>query len=180
MGHPGHLPAGAVKAGPPSAEDLGMIARAVAWATSNDGRKVVRYLTVSVLSVGASQMALVAAFAGLGWAAQPANYLSFVVGGIVSYWLNRAWVWGMTDPSGMAREVVLFLVVAFVGLAASTWAVGIAEQAAARLAMTRGPETAFVASASLAAFGIVAIGKFIVMNRWVFVHRDAAPQAVDA
>lgn len=141
-------------------------------------RRVVKYGAVSALSLLAGQLVLVTAFGVLGWSARASNLASFPVGTMVSYWLNRSWVWGKKGRTDMVRDVTAFWLLALAGLALSTWAVGIAERRAASADFDRAVAAAFVAVTSLAAYGTVWIFKFVALN-WVLFGRPTETGSQD-
>ena len=62
------------------------------------------------------------AFGMLHWTARAANVVACAVATVPSYYLNRCWAWGRRGRSHLWKEVVPFWVIAFAGLALSTWA----------------------------------------------------------
>ncbi|MFP5376343.1 MAG: GtrA family protein [Acidimicrobiia bacterium] len=136
------------------------------------GQKAFRYMVVSAVSVGVSQVALFGAFAGLHWTARSSNLLAFVVGGVPSYWLNRRWTWGRTGRSHLLKEVAPFWALAFTGLAFSTWAAHAAEGWALDVADSRLVQALIVNGSVIAAFGVLWIVKFFMFNKVLFVTRD--------
>lgn len=132
------------------------------------GRKGARYAAVSVVSITITETVLAITFGGLGWEARLANLVAFVSGGVPAYVLNRRWTWRKTGRSHLTREVLPFWVLAFLGLALSTLAVGVADDAAAELTDSRRLQTVFVVAASLAAFGTVWVAKFFAFDRLLF------------
>lgn len=152
----------------------------IGWAKSPEGRKWVRYSMVSVVAVLCSQVILALTFGVLHWSARSANMTAVGLSAVPSYWLNRAWVWKKTDRSSMLREVVPFWAMAFIGLVFSTWAADFAATHASSLSSSRGVQTVIVMAASLAAFGVLWIGKFVVLNRVLFVHDGEASEVVAA
>jgi putative flippase GtrA len=135
------------------------------------GQKGLKYLAVSALSITITQAVLALAFGVFEWRARMANLVAFVSGGIPAYVLNRRWTWQKTGRSHLAREVLPFWAMAFLGLALSTLAVGVAEDAAPEITEARGLQTLFVVAASLAAYGAVWAGKFIAFDRLLFGER---------
>ncbi|HVM02521.1 MAG TPA: GtrA family protein [Acidimicrobiales bacterium] len=136
------------------------------------GQKAFRYMVVSAVSVGVSQVALFGAFAGLHWTARSSNLLAFVVGGVPSYWLNRRWTWGRTGRSHLLKEVAPFWALAFTGLAFSTWAAHAAERWALDVADSRLVQALIVNGSVIAAFGVLWIVKFFMFNKVLFVTKD--------
>lgn len=136
------------------------------------GRKAFRYAVVSVVSVAVNQVVLFGLFALAHWTARAANFGAFVAGGIPSYILNRRWTWGKTGRSHFLKEVVPYWALAFAGLGVSTVAVGLAEGWAHDVATSRVVQGMIVNAASIAAFGVLWVGKFVIFNKVIFVNDD--------
>jgi putative flippase GtrA len=139
------------------------------------GRKLVRYSLVSVVSVAVSQVVLfVAQFA---WSARTSNIVAVCVSAVPSYQLNRAWAWGKTGRSHLMKEIVPFWGMALLGLVLSTWSAGFAESHAASVTSSALGQKLVVNLAALAAFGVLWIAKFVILNRVLFAHpgHPAAP-----
>src|ERR1700730_2905309 len=89
-----------------------------------EGRKVVRYAVVSVISLIVSLIVLGVCHGLINWSAFWSNIAATAVATVPSYELNRKWAWGKSGKSHLWKEVVPFWVLAFIGLAFSTyWAV---------------------------------------------------------
>jgi putative flippase GtrA len=137
-------------------------------ARSDQGRKMIRYTMVSVISVIVAQLLLALAFGVLRWSATTSNVFAVGLSAIPSYYLNRAWAWGKRGRSHLMKEVVPFWGLAFLGLAGSTWAVSIAHHHAHHL--SRVGQTAVVNLANLGAFGALWVAKFVIFNELMFKH----------
>jgi putative flippase GtrA len=149
------------------------IASAVAdRARSPFGRKAFRYAMVSVVSVAVSQVCLFALYALAHWKARDASIAAGLVGGVPSYVLNRRWTWGKTGRSHLWREVVPFWVLAVVGLVFSTVVADLAEGWAHDLSDRRLVQALVVNGSSIAAFGTLWVGKFVIFNKLLFVADD--------
>jgi putative flippase GtrA len=131
---------------------------------------------VSGVSVVAGQATLALAFGVLRWSAAMSNLVAFLVGGVVSYVLNRRWTWRRSGRSRLLREVIPFWVIASVGLVVSTIAAEVAADIGARLTPSRTAQTAIVMAATLLAYGVLWIAKFVVFDRYVW---GVTPSASD-
>lgn len=143
------------------------------WIRSTSGRRWIRYSSVSLVSVAVGQVALTVCFGVFGMAARPSNLLAFVVGAVPSYSLNRRWTWGRSGRSRVLREIVPFWGLAAAGLVLSTWAVGAVEGLVTSATTARAVQTAVVMSASLVAYGVVWVAKFVAFDRVMFARRDS-------
>ena len=140
-------------------------------ARSPGGRKLVRYSMVSVIAVIVNQLVLLFCFGILKWPATTANVWAVCVSAVPSYYLNRAWAWGKRGRSHLLKEVVPFWGMALLGLALSTWAAGYAERHAHKLTDSHFGTTIIVMVAALGSFGVLWIGKFVILNKLMFgVH----------
>ena len=83
---------------------------------------------------------------------------------VPSYHLNRTWAGGRRWTSRLWREVVPFWVLAFLGLAFSTWAADFGSTLARRAAVSHQTATMVVMASALSAFGVLWIGKFAIFN----------------
>jgi putative flippase GtrA len=136
------------------------VASVVDFARSHHGRKALKYSMVSVVAVGCSQVILILCSAVLGWAPVTSNVTAVMVSSIPSYLLNRAWVWGRSGSHDVLREVLPFWIFAFVGLGFSTLLV--------HLASNWSKATAVTSAANLTAFGILWVGKYLVLDQLLF------------
>jgi putative flippase GtrA len=124
------------------------------------GRKPILYSLVSVIAVSVSQAVLVLCHGVFGLDAVPSNIIAVAAGTIPSYELNRTWVWGKSGKSHLWKEVVPFWSLAFLGLALSTVTVAIVED--------HNDSTIAIAAANLAAFGVLWVGKFLLLHYVLF------------
>lgn len=142
----------------------------LAWTRTPDGRKMFRYTMVSVIAVAVSQATLLVlqllVHMGEGWA----NLIATAVGTVPSYELNRKWAWGKSGKSHLMKEVVPFWALSFLGLAFSEYAVILAGHVARDHHFSHVTKSLFVNLAALAAFGVLWVAKFVIFNKWLFVH----------
>jgi len=133
-------------------------------------RKLVKYSMVSLVSIMVSQITQLVAFF-LTHNGVLSSVTAVAVGTVPSYELNRRWTWKKNGPSHVWREIVPFWVMSFVGLVFSTVCVYFAEQWAEDRDLTKARTALLLNLASLSAFGILWVGKFVIINRLLF-HRD--------
>jgi putative flippase GtrA len=140
--------------------------------TSPEGKKALKYTAVSVISVAVSQVALLIFLGFLSWTARSANVAAATIGSVPSYYLNRTWAWGKRGRSHLWKEIVPFWVLAFIGLAFSTWSADFAETVALNHHFHHATLTITVMAAALGAFGVLWIVKFILFNKVIFVQDE--------
>ncbi len=133
-------------------------------------RKLVKYSMVSLISVVVSQATQLGAFV-ITHNGVLSSVIAVAVGTVPSYELNRRWTWRKNGPSHLWREIVPFWVMSFIGLVFSTVCVYAAEQWADGRDLSKARTALLLNLASLAAFGILWIGKFLVINHLLFHHR---------
>lgn len=129
------------------------------------GRKPILYSLVSVIAVTVSQVTLVLSHAVFGLDAVPSNLIAVAAGTVPSYELNRSWVWGKTSKSHVWKEVAPFWALSFLGLVLSTVTVAVVE--------TYNDSTLAISAANLGAFGVLWVGKFLLLHYVLF--KDHAP-----
>src|ERR1700730_16560471 len=89
-----------------------------------EGRKVFRYAVVSLISFILGLTILGVCKGLIRWSALTSNIVATAIATGPAYVLNRRWAWGKSGKSHLWKEVVPFWVLAFIGLAFSTyWAV---------------------------------------------------------
>jgi putative flippase GtrA len=99
------------------------------------------------------------------WTEVPSTLFANVVAGIPSYLLNRQWVWGKSGRSHVWREIVPFWVMSLIGIAFALFAAALAHDVADTHHLHHLARTALVVGANIAAFGILWLLKFIILNR---------------
>jgi putative flippase GtrA len=131
-------------------------------------RQLLRYATVSITATGISQAVLGVLVWTRATPAVWANVIATLAGVVPSFELNRRWVWGKTGRRSMSKEVVPFLALSGTGLALSTLAVAVASRWADLHHFADGTRTLTVQGANLAAFGVVWVAQFVLLDRVVF------------
>jgi putative flippase GtrA len=79
-----------------------------------------RYFVVSAVNVVNHQVVLRIANGWWGWPGGWANAFAATVAMVPAYLLSRSWVWSVSGTHSVRREVVPFLVLAFIGLVVSS------------------------------------------------------------
>ena len=150
------------------------VARALAPARGMSSlAKFIRYSMVSVVAIVISQVVILVAAWLFHLSGVASNALGAAASTPASYELNRKWAWGKRGKSHLWKEVLPFWVLTLVGLAASTGTVQVADSMA-KSHQVYGLDRAFaIMGASLFAYGVVWVAKFVIFNRLVFVSRPA-------
>ena len=143
---------------------------ALDWVRTPEGRKMFRYTMVSVIAVAVSQVTLFTLQLGLHMGEAWANIVATAVGTVPSYELNRKWAWGKSGPSHLWKEVVPFWALSFLGLGFSEYAVVLAGHFSRSHHFSHLARSGTVNLAALLAFGVLWVAKFVIFNKWLFVH----------
>ena len=136
------------------------------------GKKAMRYMTVSAVTVVIGQIALFVLYVAMHWTARSANVAASVIAGIPSYYLHRGWTWGKSGRSHLLKEVLPFWMLAFLGLAFSTWAADFAEGQARDFTGSRLTQAVIINGSVIAAYGVIWVAKFFIFNKLMFVQDD--------
>ena len=130
--------------------------------------KPIMYSLVSVIAVVVSQVVLILCHGVFDLSAVWSNIIAVAAGTVPSYSLNRSWVWGKKGNSHLWKEVVPFWALSFLGLVLSTVTVAIAER--------WNDSTVVIAGANLAAFGVLWVGKFLLLHYVLFKDHGATDE----
>ncbi|MCC6436698.1 MAG: GtrA family protein [Acidimicrobiales bacterium] len=140
------------------------------WA--EHGLKFMRYCGVSVFNVVLGQSLLLFFFKVVGMRAMTANLAAIAVGTIPSYYLARRFVWAKTGRHSLTREVLPFWGLNGVGTLLSTLSVHAAESAT-------GGNFIAVQSASIGAWLVVWVVKYLLLDRAIFRHQTKQAAAAE-
>jgi putative flippase GtrA len=125
----------------------------------------------SVVAVMVSTVLIIFFDGVVGFSAVVSSTLATAIAAIPSYEMNRKWAWGKSGRSHLFKEVIPFWVLAFVGWAFSTFSVRIMESYAKHHHLTHVWTTFWVTFVYISAFGVLWVGKFVIFNKVLFVHR---------
>jgi putative flippase GtrA len=124
------------------------------------GKKVRRFIVVSAFNVAFGQSLLVLAHSAFGWSFVMSNVCAVAVSAGPAYVLARYWVWEKTSKNHVVKEIAPFWGLAFLGLVASTFAAGFSSRYSdAQIVLNL---------VNLAAFGIIWVFKFFILDRFMF------------
>ncbi len=150
----------------------------IAWTRSHQGRKLIRFTSVSVISTVVSQ-GLIAIFFGVTrWmGVVEATVVANCLATIPAYNLNRRWTWGKHGRSHLVKEVLPFWLMSALGIAASFFmSLGAKAIVNDSYFVVHGQHhhhviaTLIVMAANFVAFGIFWVLKLLVFNRIFRVH----------
>jgi putative flippase GtrA len=129
--------------------------------TDQYGTKLIRFGAVSAFNVVFGQSLLYGAQTVLEWTAVGSNVFSVTVSAIPAYLLSRYWVWQKRGKNHLMKEVLPFWSLAVLGFVLSTASVWFVEQ-------QWDPQPLFINLTNLAAFGVVWVSKFFILDKYLF------------
>ena len=136
------------------------------WLHTHEGRKILRYSTVSLVSALVSVIVLLIVYGALHlWSEVPSTVFANVVAAFPSYWLNRMWAWGKHGRSHLLKEVAPFWIMAAAGIAFSIVGASFARHLAIKYQLSHLDTTLVVVVANVASFGVFWVLKLLVFNR---------------
>jgi putative flippase GtrA len=133
--------------------------------------RFIRYSLVSGVAIVISQVTILICTWLFGLSGIAANTIGALAATPASYELNRRWAWGKSGRSHVWREMVPFWSLTLLGWLASTGTVEIADSMAKSHHVVGLGRSVAIMGASLFAYGVVWIVKFVIFNRLVFVDR---------
>jgi putative flippase GtrA len=137
-----------------------------AWLHTHEGRKILRYSMVSVVSTSVSLFVILIVYGVLHlWSEIPSTVFGNVVATFPSYWLNRKWAWGKHGRSHFWKEIVPFWTMAAAGIAFSIIWAALARHWAIKYQLNHLETTVLVLAANVMSFAIFWVLKLVIFNR---------------
>ena len=133
--------------------------------------RFIRYSLVSGVAIVISQLTILICTWLFGLSGIAANTIGALAATPASYELNRKWAWGKSGKSHVWREMVPFWSLTLLGWLASTGTVEIADSMAKSHHVAGLGRSVAIMGASLFAYGVVWIVKFVIFNHVVFADR---------
>lgn len=145
----------------------------LAWSRTHDGRKLIRFTSVSLISTIVSQGLIVILYGITRWlGVVDATVVANCLATIPAYNLNRRWTWGKSGKSHLWKEVVPFWAMSALGIAGSFFMSLAAKSiVASSYFVTHGHHhhhwiaLLIVMAANFIAFAIFWVLKLLVFNR---------------
>lgn len=138
----------------------------LAWAQTHEGKKVLRFTSVSVVSTAVSFTSISVLYGfhivkGVIWATVIGNLIAT----LPSYYLNRTWTWGKRGRSHFLSEIVPFWSMSFLGIGVSMLGAAWAREQVREHQWAHIVNTALVSFTNLFSFGLFWVLKMMVFNR---------------
>jgi putative flippase GtrA len=143
------------------------------YARTEEARKKLRYAAVSVVFVPIGQILI--QILGL-WLHNytTASLLQAAVITVPNFFANKHFVWQVTSRENLRSQMVVFWAAVMLGVTLATLFTHLVENTMAdRTSLVRG---AAVLVAQLLGLGIVWVGRFLVLDRWLFKLAGDAPK----
>ena len=139
-----------------------------------EGLKLIRYTMVSAISALTSLVILTIVYGVFRlWSEVFSTLFSNVMAGFPSYFLNRRWVWKKGGRSHLWREILPFWVMSLTGIGFALFTASLVQHFANAHDLHHLVRTVLVVGANIAAFGILWVLKFIILNRLFAQIADA-------
>jgi putative flippase GtrA len=152
----------------------------MAHARSDEGRKQLRYAGVSLVFVPVGQI-LIQVLAATVFSGDENNFTwaSITAAGILTlpnFFANKYLVWKETSKDNLRTQVLVFWVAAMLGVTFATGLTWLVEEQVHNK-VAGWVEALAVFCAQLAGFGIVWVGRYLVLDRWLFkvTHHGEEP-----
>jgi putative flippase GtrA len=149
----------------------------IAYGRTEDARKKLRYASVSALFLPFDQI-LIQVF-GL-WLDNytAASLLDAAILTAPNFFANKHFVWRVTSRENLRSQMLVFWVAVMLGVTLATLLTHLVENAMA--GQTRLVCGGAVLVAQLLCYGIVWVGRFVILDRWLFKLAGDAPEHADA
>lgn len=144
-------------------------------ARSDEGRKQLRYLGVSVFFVPVGQLLIQVIGRLLDRNYTAASIISAAILTLPNFFANKYLVWKNTDKDKLRTQVLVFWVAAMLGVTLATLLTFAVERLVADQSAL--VESLSVVVAQLVGFGIVWVGRYLVLDKWLFkvTHHGEEP-----
>lgn len=149
----------------------------LAFAANEEVRKKLRYAGLSVVFIALGQ-GLIQFFGRWLDDYTAASLLAAAVLTVPSFFANKHFVWRDTSRKNLYRQVLVFWVTVMLAVSLATLITFLVENAMSdRAWLIRGAAVLF---AQLVGYGTVFIGRFLILDRWLFKLVDDTPPRADA
>jgi len=145
----------------------------IRYARTEEAHKKLRYAAVSVVFVPIGQILI--QILGL-WLHNytTASLLQAAILTVPNFFANKHFVWQVTSRENLRSQMLVFWVAVMLGVALATLFTHLVENAMAdRTTLVRG---AAVLVAQLLGLGIVWVGRFLILDRWLFELAGDTPK----
>jgi putative flippase GtrA len=142
------------------------VGQAMAWSHTHEGKKLIRFTSVSLVSTATSQLGIFL-FYGVfhWWGVVEATLIANVIATIPSYNLNRKWTWGKSGRSHLVKEILPFWAISLCGITCSFFFSFGARYLVRHHDWPHAIDTLIVMAVNFLAFAIFWVLKLLIFNR---------------
>lgn len=133
--------------------------------------RITRYTLGSIVAAATSGIVFALAYM-LGAGTTACSVIAFVAGAVPNWILNRRWAWKLRGRVALGREVVAYVIISLLSLAATSAATAWTQHHVQSLPAHHGYRVALVTASYLAVFAVLFVAKFIVYEAWIFSGRS--------
>jgi putative flippase GtrA len=152
---------------------MSLVADARAWASSHQGKKLIRYTLGSAISTAVSFASLLLIFGVFHLFGEVASTVAAnAIATVPSYYLNRNWAWGKSGKSHLTKEILPFWGMACLGIVVSMGGASLAKHLGQHWHMAHLGQTILVLVANVLSFGVFWILKLLLFNRLFHFELD--------
>jgi putative flippase GtrA len=141
------------------------------------GKRVTRYTVGSVVAAATSAVVFALVYV-LGASTTTCSVVAFVAGAIPNWILNRRWAWKLRGRVSVAREVIAYVVISLLSLAATSLTTEWTQDHVQSLPAHHGYRVILVTASYLAVFAVLFVAKFLVYELWIFSGRSRVRAAL--
>ncbi len=141
------------------------------------GKRVTRYTVGSIVAAATSAVVFAVVYV-LGASTTTCSVLAFVAGAIPNWILNRRWAWKLRGRVSVAREVIAYVVISLLSLAATSLTTEWTQDHVQSLPAHHGYRVILVTASYLAVFAVLFVAKFLVYELWIFSGRSRVRAAL--
>jgi putative flippase GtrA len=148
-------------------------------ARSEVGRKQLRYMGVSLVFVPIGQVLIQVLISAFDGNATKASIVAAAILTVPNFFANKLLVWKDTSKDNLRTQVVVFWVAAMLGVSLATGLTYLVQQVTEDSSSLVQRVAVFVAQ--MTGFGIVWVGRYLVLDRWLFkvTHHGEEPSGDD-
>ncbi len=155
--------------------------RLLEHARSDEGRKQLRYIGVSVVFVPLGQVFIQIFGLLLDRNYTLASVISAAILTLPNFFANKIFVWKVSSKDNLRTQVLVFWVAAMLGVTLATTLTYFVEKLVSNQSAVI--EAGAVMCAQLLGFGVVWVGRYLILDKWLFkVTHDGAeptPEEID-
>jgi putative flippase GtrA len=134
--------------------------------------KLLRYFSGSVVATVCSEIAFVLLYGLLGVGTTWSSVLSWLVGAVPNFWLNRNWAWQRTGRPSLRREVLPYAAIILTTLLLATGLTHLADVWLQDQGVSSSLRVTLVAATFLGTYILVFAVRFLLLERLFGRHPE--------